>query len=88
MSSTIIFNVSVWKWNADAAIPIRGSVVGSAVPNCFVCTHNGFITKVSNSDDEVPSLEDFDIAIDGKGRLLLTGLMGNHEYQYNPKVLS
>ena len=76
MSSTIIFNVAVWKWNAEARCPIQGSDVGDAVPNCYVCIRNGFITKVSDSGDVIPSLEDFDTAVDGNGRLLLPGLMG------------
>lgn len=87
MSSTIIFNVAVWKWHADAAIPIHGSNVGSAVPNCYVCTRNGYVTKVSNSNEETPSLEDFDVVIDGKGRLLLPGLMGKRGLLLNFRPL-
>ena len=77
MNSTIIYNVAVWKWNAEAGFPVSGSTIGEATPNSFVVMQNGFITKVSNNDEQLPSFADFDTVIDGNGRLLLPGLMGN-----------
>lgn len=76
MSSTIILNVAIWKWNGEAGFPINGSQLGSVIPNCFICLHNGFITRISSTADQIPSLKDFDNVIDGKGRLVLPGLIG------------
>jgi imidazolonepropionase-like amidohydrolase len=75
MSSTLIYNITVWQWSENAQNYVRGCELGNAVPNSFVAVRNGFIEKVGLAKPS-PPLDEFDIVIDGKNRFLIPGLIG------------
>lgn len=72
MSSTLIYNADVWLW--DAAL--EGQHFGFVRQNAFMVMKNGFITRISESSEECPSMESFDVIINAHGRLVLPGLIG------------
>ncbi len=78
MSTTLIYNATVWRWNevsSNFSVATEGSL-GRAEKNCFVTTRNGFIVEVSEPDQILPPIEAFDTVVDAMGHLLIPGLIG------------
>lgn len=78
MSTTLIYNATVWRWgevNSDFSVTTEESL-GRAEPNCFVSTKNGYIVEVSEPNQSLPPFEAFGTVVDAKGHLLIPGLIG------------
>lgn len=79
MTTALIYNATVWKWNSiNSDLTVSAGELGRAERNCFVTLKNGFLTTVSNSNEAVPSFDQFGTVVNAHGRLLLPGLTGSH----------
>ena len=78
MTAVLIYNATVWKWTSVRTdFTVSPGELGRAEPNCFVTLKNGFLTTVSNSNEAIPSFDQFGTVINAHGRLLLPGLTGS-----------
>jgi imidazolonepropionase-like amidohydrolase len=77
MTSVLIVNASIWKWNDLSNQEISGHVE----QNSWITMKNGRITEVGGSTP-APSYDVFDKVIDVKGKLLLPGLIGETKFNH------
>lgn len=89
MSTVLIYNATVWKWNrVNADFTVAMGELGRAEPDCFVLVTNGFIIKVSESGEVAPSFDEFETVVNAHGRLLLPGLTGKANFWHDSIVHS
>ena len=75
MTSTLLYNVSVWQWTSPNPCVPGQPIAGGFVSNSYVVIRNGRIESVKRMDSR-PDLSAYDTVIDGNQQLLLPGLIG------------
>ena len=81
MVKVLLYNVRIWCWidelKDSCSWPILDMPLGHpSLGVGYVVIEAGYFTELSFSMSLLPSFELFDTVIDGKGRLLVPGLIG------------